>query len=193
MSRTRGEWSVLTPAGHPAIDEFRIALEQRVGPEAQTFHHAGSEALDDGVGSLRKRECDVDAVRTLQVERDRTATTQHHVVPALAADTQPWILRPIDKKHVGAHVREHHVAKRAGADGLEHQHAYARKWSHWSSSCSCFRRNDVTGGNVSTLLSRGFISPVTRRPVGETDLKRLPRRMSIGAEVFPREFTSVWK
>src|SRR5208282_2242050 len=42
----RGEWTFLTPAGHPAVNQTRIAAETDVRSDAQPLHHAGTKALD---------------------------------------------------------------------------------------------------------------------------------------------------
>jgi len=42
--------ALLTPSGHAAIDQPRIARLHHVRPEPQALHHAGTKTLDQGVG-----------------------------------------------------------------------------------------------------------------------------------------------
>ena len=44
---------VLSPAGHAAVDEARVALGAVGGPEAEPLHHARPVALDQRVGASR--------------------------------------------------------------------------------------------------------------------------------------------
>jgi hypothetical protein len=41
----------LTPSGHAAIDQPRVARLHHVRAKAQSLHHAGPEAFDQRVGS----------------------------------------------------------------------------------------------------------------------------------------------
>ena len=52
VSRSVGERSVLSEAGHAPIYEPRIARETYVGTQAESLHHTGSEALEQSVGAL---------------------------------------------------------------------------------------------------------------------------------------------
>ena len=47
-----GQRALLTPAGHPAVDQPRVALQAHVGTEAQALHDAGPEALQSQVGPV---------------------------------------------------------------------------------------------------------------------------------------------
>jgi hypothetical protein len=67
---------VLPPAGHPAVDETRVAGEAVIGAEAQPLGDAGTEPLDQRVGAFDKAQCESLAVRTLQVERQGSAAAQ---------------------------------------------------------------------------------------------------------------------
>ena len=110
-----GERPVLAPAGHAAVDELRIALQQRLGAEAEALHHAGAKALDDRVGAARPvRSAAAAPAVDLEVERHRAAAAHHHVVPALVAEAEVAVARPVDEQHVGAHVGQHHAANGPG-------------------------------------------------------------------------------
>ena len=51
-----GVRAVLAPAGHAAEHQLRVAGEALVGPDAEPFHDAGAEALDERVGRLDQIE-----------------------------------------------------------------------------------------------------------------------------------------
>src|SRR5439155_25915455 len=42
--------ALLSPSSHPSLHQLRISREAFVGSQAQTFHYAGAEALDECIG-----------------------------------------------------------------------------------------------------------------------------------------------
>ena len=50
MAGGLGERALLAPAGHAAIDEARVARQDNVRAEPQSFHHARAKAFDQGIG-----------------------------------------------------------------------------------------------------------------------------------------------
>ena len=56
---TSAQRTVLAPAGHPPVDQPRVAREAVGRPEAQPLGHAGPEALDEDVDSPTQVEHDV--------------------------------------------------------------------------------------------------------------------------------------
>ena len=52
--------TLLTPAGHPAIDQPRIARQDDIRSEAQTFHDTRPEPFDQRIGAFEQAEhlCD---------------------------------------------------------------------------------------------------------------------------------------
>ena len=83
-----GQRTVLAPSGHASDDELRIAREQHVGAESQPLDHARPEAFDQRVRALGERERGRLPRLGLEIQRHRAPAAQHHVVPALAIQTQ---------------------------------------------------------------------------------------------------------
>jgi hypothetical protein len=69
MPGLRGARPVLAPAGHPPVDQPRIDRMHRIGAQAEAFHHAGPEPLDQGVGEVSSARSAAVGGR-LEVERD---------------------------------------------------------------------------------------------------------------------------
>ena len=114
----------LAPAGHPAIDQLRIALQGHVRTETQALHHPRPEALEGGVGLLDQLQADLDGGRLFQVQRHRAAPAAGDVGlgPAPAALS-------IDAHHIGAQVRQQHAAERSGPDAGEFDDLQTRQRS----------------------------------------------------------------
>ena len=112
----RGVRAVLAPAGHPSVDQRRVAGQTILGSDPQSFGHPGPETLEAEVGALDESQYRLSALRVLQVDAD-TPTSPGQDVPG-------WMLRvaagdrgrPVDPDHVGTHVGQHHPAERAGTD-----------------------------------------------------------------------------
>ena len=90
------ERPVLAPAGHPPVDEARVAGEALVGPDAEALHHARAEALDERVGALDQVEQRRHAVGVLQVDGDVAPAAQQHVAMRLVGRRPRDRLRPVD-------------------------------------------------------------------------------------------------
>ena len=65
--------AVLTPAGHPAIDQLRIAREAEIGSEPQPLHDPRPKAFEERVGPVDQAQRGIDASRVLQIDRDVAA------------------------------------------------------------------------------------------------------------------------
>src|SRR6266540_366419 len=78
---------VEAPPRHGGVDEATVGVEQRARVEAEVGHRAGSEVLDDDVGSRREPAEHIPARVLLEVERDAAlAAVEADEVPALAVD-----------------------------------------------------------------------------------------------------------
>src|SRR5205814_988212 len=94
-----GHWSFLPPAGHPPVDEARVARHADVRAEPEPLHHARPEPLDQRVCFLDKLEGELDRVGLLEVEGDALAPPLEHafvvlglgVVLAAAAAMELWV------------------------------------------------------------------------------------------------------
>jgi hypothetical protein len=120
-----GERPVLAPAGHPAVDQPRVAGQADVRAEAQPLHHPGAEALDEGVGAVGQREDGVPLGRVLEV--------RGHGVPA-AAQQHLGVRRgqpagAVDADHLGAQVGQQHAGEGRRRQPGELQHPHAREGS----------------------------------------------------------------
>jgi len=111
-----GEWPLLAPAGHAAVDQLRVALEADVGADAEALGDAGTERLGHAMGLLDQAQHDLDAFRLLQVDRDRSAAAVVHGELGVGETIHHVALGAIDTDDVGAHVAQHHRAHRSRAD-----------------------------------------------------------------------------
>ena len=117
--------TVLAPAGHPAVDQPRVARVALVRPEAEPLDGAGAHPLDEHVGLLDEVEDGGHRVGVLEVEGDARAAAGEHVV---APGAEHVAARPLDADHVGAEVGQDHAGVRPGADAgdLDDLHAPQR-------------------------------------------------------------------
>jgi len=103
----------LTPSGHAAIHQARVARLHQFGPEPEPFHHAGTKAFDQRVGMAEQFEHLGDRGLVLEVELDHLAAAARHRFQALlGADA-------VERHHLGAHVCKHHAGEGAGSDACE--------------------------------------------------------------------------
>ena len=110
-----GKRAGLPPAGHPAVDQPRIAGQALVRTEPESFGGPRPHALDQDVRGLDQLEDGLDCGRVLQVERDAGAATREQVgLPAAAGGRRP--ARPLDADHVRPEVGEDRAGVGAGAD-----------------------------------------------------------------------------
>jgi len=98
----------LTPAGHAAIDEARVARLHHVRPQPKPLHHARAKAFDQRVGVGKQIEHLRDGSPVLEVEFDDLAPAPgHRFEILLRADA-------VERHHLRAHVRQHHAGEGAG-------------------------------------------------------------------------------
>ncbi len=122
----------LAPAGHPAVDQPRVALEAHIGAEAEPLGGAGAHPLDEHVGLRDQVEHGRDRLGVLQVERD-AGTAAVEQVGRAAGQRLP--ARPLDADHVGAEVGQDHAGVRAGADAGDLDDLDPREGSGALSEC----------------------------------------------------------
>ena len=135
VAGARRQRPVLAPAGHAAVDQPRIAREQRVGPEAQPLHHAGPEALDQRVGARRRarappRRRPSTSGRASTERRPRIITSNQRSRPKPRRGSSGRSTQ----QHVGAHVGEQHAAERPRADALRIRGLSVRRAVPWAVS-----------------------------------------------------------
>lgn len=124
-----GQRAVLTPAGHPAVDQRRVAGQAGVGADTEPLGDAGAQPLDEDVGALGEVEHDLRAPRGLEVDGHRALVAVGDVVGRV--DAQTGAGRAIDAHHVGAEVGEHHRRVRAGADACQFHDPHPGERTVW--------------------------------------------------------------
>ena len=117
--------AVLAPAGHPAVDQPRVAGVAVLGPEPEPLGHPRPHPLDQHVGALDQVEHGLHRLGLLEVERDAGPAPVEQVVRA-AGEQLP--AGPVDPDHVGAEVGQDHARVRPRPDpgDLDHLHALER-------------------------------------------------------------------
>lgn len=117
-----GERPVLAPAGHPPVDEPRIAGQRRVGTDTEAFGDARPVALDQDVGALDQIEHPGGSVLGLEVDEHGAFVAVGEVVRGV--DAQPRTAGPVDPDDVGAEVGQEHRGERAGSDACQFDHPH---------------------------------------------------------------------
>ena len=112
--------AVLPPAGHPGVDQPRVAGQADVGPDAQALGHPRPQALEQHVRAVGQPQQRVHRARVLQVEHGRPAAAVHQLKLG-SGRSGAW---PVDPQHAGAQVGEQHGAERPGPDARELQHPH---------------------------------------------------------------------
>ena len=107
---------LLSPSGHAGEDEARIGGEADVGAEAQTFHDAGTETLDQGVGLGDGGENRLDRRGPLQVERDRAFVAIVEIEPGWRLGFEAGLRDLVDAQDVDAEIAEQRSGERGGSD-----------------------------------------------------------------------------
>ena len=101
------ERAVLAPAGHPPVDQPRVAGEALVGTEPEPLGDAGPEALDERVGLLDQPQHALDAVGVLQVDADRSGDPRSTSRVGFAR------VRPLDRPRRGRPARRRRPCRTA--------------------------------------------------------------------------------
>src|SRR5262249_58420200 len=100
------ERPVLAPAGHPAVDEPRVAGQAGVGTEPQAFGRSGAKSLDQHVRLLHEIEDGGYAIGVLEVDRHTGPAAVEQVV-VTAGERLP--AGPVDPDHVVSEVGQDHA------------------------------------------------------------------------------------
>ena len=128
MTGDHGERAGLAPTGHPAKDQARVLRQAGLGAEPETFHHAGTKALDKAVGLVDQPPRRIDAGIGLDVECDRFSSPVENRGPVGATD--PVTARSVDADNLGPHVGEQHAAMRRRADSDHFDDFDSCQWTH---------------------------------------------------------------
>lgn len=129
VSRGLGEWPVLSPAGHPGIDQSGVAGVTLLRSDAEALGHPGTHSLDEDVRGRGEAQDGLHAGRVLEVGFDgRPAPVQRRCGGGVEACTAG----AVDTDHVRAHLGEQQTGIRARpyAGKLHHPHARQRAGRH---------------------------------------------------------------
>ena len=123
--------SVLAEAGDAREDDARVDLLERFVVDAEAELHVGPVVLDHDVGGLRQLHEDRDALRVLEIERDRALVAVQVLEIRPVARAAHGVLleagRRFDLDDVGAEVGELAHAGRPGAHARQVEDAKARE------------------------------------------------------------------
>ena len=125
VSRTRGERTVLAPAGHPPVHQAGVAFPARLGADPQALSHARPVALDEYVGVLDELQHRL-GTRGLQIHHDRTLVAPREV--AGRVDPERRATGAVDSDHIRAQVGQQHASERARSDSGQLHDPHAGKW-----------------------------------------------------------------
>lgn len=120
-----GQRAVLAPAGHPAVDELRVAGVAVGRADAEPLGDPGAEALDEHVGALDQVEDAGGAVGGLQVDEDGALVAVGDVVGGV--DGESAAAGAVDPYDVRSQVGEEHGGERARPDARQLDDAHARE------------------------------------------------------------------
>jgi len=106
-------------SGYGAVNDFGIEAFNLVVTQAALFHHAGSEILDQHVGSGSELERDLAPLTGPQIQGDAAlvavqAAKGRSVIPFAPAAERISSLRLFDLNDIGPHVRQKLRSERAG-------------------------------------------------------------------------------
>ena len=121
--------------GDRGVDQAREPRRQLLGAEPEALHHPGAVVLDDDVALGGEREGQLLALRRGQVDADvALAGVLLHEVRRQPVDTRAGVARQVTVRRLelddlGAEVRQHPRAVRAGEDAREVEDADACEWT----------------------------------------------------------------
>ncbi len=183
-----GERALLAPAGHAAVDDARVALEDHIRPEAEPFGDAGTEALDEDVGALEQGQDLLDVGGILEVGLDDATVALNRIALSLLRD----LAGALHDDDIGAEIGEQRRGVRAGTETLELDDADTRErtlllnsFSGHSTNLTPIRRDCRNGEYLSERSEYGSghaerITPRTGPPRSVRSPRRPPRDRCAG-------------
>ncbi|MNP50811.1 hypothetical protein D3C76_1450960 [compost metagenome] len=119
------ERPLLAPAGHPAVDQLRVALQTHVRSKPQTLHHTGAEALDQYIGILDQLQQHLSGARLARIDGDAATTTAEHA----AVGVQEVGDLTVDPYDIRPHVCKHHHGERCRTDRVHFDNFHTSQWT----------------------------------------------------------------
>ena len=108
---------VLSPAGHPPVDQPRVAAVALLRADPEALSHSGPHALDEHVCALDEVQHHGDSRRVLEVQLHARPSTGEQV--RLARTEKVAATRTFDADHVGAQVCQRHRRVRYRSDARQ--------------------------------------------------------------------------
>ncbi len=115
-----GQRPVLPPAGHPPVDQRRIAGQTGVRPDPEPLGDPRPVPLDQQIGAGDQVEHLPRPLGGLEVDDHRTLVAVGDVVHRLDAERRR--LGTVHPDHVGAEIAQQHRGERSGSDPGEFDH-----------------------------------------------------------------------
>ncbi len=126
MARGVRPGTILTPPGHAAVDKRGTPGPAGIGTEAQTLHHAGSEAFDEHIRARDEIEHDLTTLIVSYVDDDAVASPSRHVTTWIAdRESRP---RRLDADALSAEVRQDHRGEGRRTEPGHLHEAHALEW-----------------------------------------------------------------
>ena len=119
------EWPGLSPAGHPGVDERRVALRAGLWPDAKPLGDTRAERLDQDVRALDHAQHGLGARRGAEVNRERGTAPVQHLRSRRCEDLPAGAL---DARHVGTEVGQQHARELDRADAGEFDDPDPGQW-----------------------------------------------------------------
>jgi hypothetical protein len=118
------------PAGHPSVDQLRIACEALRRPESETFHDTGSHPFDQTIRAIHQSQHRLDRTWVLEIQRQRAFTTIDDGLVAQIERVTGFDRAALDQDDLSPHIGQQHAAERRRPDAGNFDNAYALKNTH---------------------------------------------------------------
>ena len=131
MAGGKGQRAVLPEPAHAGVHQAGIAAPAFLGAEAEALHHAGTEAFDEHIGTVREAPHHLRPIGMLEVHGHRPPAAGDDV-GVHGVRRRRALRRAIDPDDVGTHVAQHQRAERRRtlAAHLDHPQADQRTPPH---------------------------------------------------------------
>jgi hypothetical protein len=112
VAGARGKRPVLPEARHAAVDEGRIARQNRFRTGAEPLHHARPEAFDQHIRIVEQAQEQFHALGPLEVELEDVAAVPVEIEFRPHVEEAPARREALDAQHRGTHFRKHQAGER---------------------------------------------------------------------------------
>jgi hypothetical protein len=140
MTRGLRQRSRLSPSGHSAVNQPRIAREHDLGAKAKTFHCARPETFNQRIGLCDEFARKRNSFGTFEIDGDRWARAVQQFKFCRHVDAKVARGNPVDADDLGAEIGEQHGRHRAGTDAGKLDNTNARERPHLALTFCVFVR-----------------------------------------------------